>query len=340
MVEQRRSTGGGRDGSSGDERELAGTREPFDGRRVHLDTDVGGDIDDLDALAMVLRWPGAELVGVTTVLEDAGQRAGYARYVLDLVGRSDVPVAAGADVASGHYRVRGGVHSADYWPEPIDPKPGPVESALALLERSIEMGATIVAIGPYTNLALLEERRPGILREASICLMGGYLWPPREGFPPFGNRMDWNVQEDAPSAYRVLQASRPTLVPLTVTVETALRHAYLPCLRRGDALCQILARQAEACARDEGNEAKFGQAYDGLPDDTINFLHDPLACAVALGWRDGLELCDVTMALTFEDGWLHEREATEGTFARVVTGVDARRFEALWLETVLGLQEP
>jgi len=338
MLEQPQSVGGVPDVSLGNEAEPIATVEPLATRRIHLDTDIGGDIDDLDALAMVLRWPGAELLGVTTVLEDAGKRAGYARYVLDLVGRSDVPVAAGADVASGHYRVSGGVHAADYWPERIDPRPGRLEDALTLLERSIEMGATIVAIGPYTNLALLEERHPGILREASICLMGGYLWPPRQGYPPFGNRMDWNVQEDALSAYRVFQASRPTMVPLTVTVETTLRRAYVPRLWRGDALCQMLARQAEACARDEGNEAKFGLACDGLPNDTINFLHDPLACAVALGWRDGVELRDVTMAVTLEGGWLHERAAAEGTPAHVVTGVDARRFESLWLDTVLAGQ--
>ncbi len=36
--------------------------------KVHLDTDLGGDIDDLCALALLLRWPeGVQLTGVTTV---------------------------------------------------------------------------------------------------------------------------------------------------------------------------------------------------------------------------------------------------------------------------------
>ncbi|MCL4490148.1 MAG: nucleoside hydrolase [Chloroflexi bacterium] len=34
--------------------------------KIHLDTDLGGDIDDLCALAMVLRWPGAEITGIRT----------------------------------------------------------------------------------------------------------------------------------------------------------------------------------------------------------------------------------------------------------------------------------
>jgi inosine-uridine nucleoside N-ribohydrolase len=43
-------------------------------RKVHLDTDLGGDIDDLCALAMVLNWPAIELVGVTTGSDDGGRR--------------------------------------------------------------------------------------------------------------------------------------------------------------------------------------------------------------------------------------------------------------------------
>ena len=33
--------------------------------RVHLDTDIGGDVDDLCALAMLLGWPGVEVTGIT-----------------------------------------------------------------------------------------------------------------------------------------------------------------------------------------------------------------------------------------------------------------------------------
>ena len=51
---------------------------------IHLDTDLGGDIDDLCALAMLLRWEGVELTGITTVAEAHGRRAGYVRRVLKL----------------------------------------------------------------------------------------------------------------------------------------------------------------------------------------------------------------------------------------------------------------
>ena len=75
-------------------------------QRVHLDTDLGGDIDDLCALAMLLRWANVEISGITTVAESQGTRAGYVQHVLELEGRDNIPVAAGADVSGGFYRLR------------------------------------------------------------------------------------------------------------------------------------------------------------------------------------------------------------------------------------------
>ena len=39
--------------------------------RVHLDTDLGGDPDDVCALSMLLGWPDVEVVGITTVLDSS-----------------------------------------------------------------------------------------------------------------------------------------------------------------------------------------------------------------------------------------------------------------------------
>ena len=42
--------------------------------KVHLNTDIGGDIDDLCALALLLAWPGVELSGITTRQSRVGAR--------------------------------------------------------------------------------------------------------------------------------------------------------------------------------------------------------------------------------------------------------------------------
>src|SRR3990172_770551 len=126
--------------------------------KLHLDTDLGGDIDDLCALAMILNWPDVDLLAVTTNQDDGGRRAGYARYALELAGREDITVAAGADPSLGCFRIWPGLpEEADYWPEPIPPAPNSLDQTLTLIERSIEQGAIIAAIGTFTNLALLEK---------------------------------------------------------------------------------------------------------------------------------------------------------------------------------------
>src|SRR5262249_30785960 len=62
---------------------------------ILLDTDVGDEIDDALALALVLSSPELELRGVTTVHGDAHTRALLLCRLLHAVGRADVPVASG-----------------------------------------------------------------------------------------------------------------------------------------------------------------------------------------------------------------------------------------------------
>jgi len=303
--------------------------------RVHLDTDIGGDIDDLCALALLLRWPDVELTGVTTVAEENGRRAGYTGYVLQLAGRADVPVAAGADVALRRFRYLPGYpDEARYWPEHVPPLPGPLDGALDLLAASIAQEAVVIAIGPFTNLALLEQRSPGILARARLVLMGGYIRPIRPGFPRLPPRDDYNVQMDAQAALRAFETSEPLIVPVTVTVETALRRAYLPGLRRSGPLGTLVARQAEAHDADHQTAARLAASCPALPDDIVNFQHDPLAVAVALGW-DGATVERLPLVFRTEDGWLHEEERPEGRPTAVVTAIDRNRFNELWYRRLI-----
>lgn len=305
--------------------------------KLHIDTDIGGDIDDLCALALALKWPDAEIVGVTTVAEHEGRRAGYVRRVLELAGRTDVAVAAGADASGGFYREFPLLpkREEDYWPGGVDSYPTPLEEALELLERSMREGATLCAIGPYTNLALLERRSPGALREARVCVMGGFVYAPREGFPQWDYKRDYNVQVDVESAHVVFNSvESPTLVTLAVTAETALRRSQLDALKNGDALARLVATQAEVYAETEHRAAEYARSYAKLPEDFINYQHDPLACAVALGWNEGIEAEELPLKSSIEDGWLVQRVEEGGRPVKVVTRVDGRAFDDLWLRTV------
>ena len=307
--------------------------------KVHLDTDIGGDIDDLCALAMLLKWPGVELTGVTTVAEEGGRRAGYARYVLDLAGRADVHCAAGADLADGYFRysVLSYPPDEDNWPQPIPRRPGPVDEALSLLKASIEQGATLIGIGPFTNFRLVDRRYAGILKGVPLFLMAGYVDEIPPGYPAWKKHDDWNIQTEVASAEYVFAHATPTLIPLTVSTQTALRRSDLVQLGQAGPLGKLIVRQAEVFARDEGFEHKFGgNQYAGLPDDIINFQHDPLACAVALGWRDGVEIETVPLQIQNRDGWLYERILQGGMPMPLVRTVDGPRFDRFWVDLLCG----
>lgn len=308
--------------------------------RVHLDTDIGGDLDDLCALAYLIGRADVDLVGVTSVLDDGGRRAGYARRALAIAGRAEVPVAAGVESPRGPSGIPeyGLPSEARYWPEPVAPVPGAVDAALDLLARNIEAGATLIAIGLLTNLALLERQSPGTLRRATVCAMGGSVRGPAPGFPPWDHEMDFNFQSDSEAARLMLESVEPgrlTLVPIEVTAQTWLRAADIPTLARAGGLGPLVAQQAAAWAEDERMATRYGRVFDGLPDDLVNFQHDPLACAVALGWT-GARVETLSLAVSMEGDSIRLREQPGGHLVRVTTEVDGMAFGSHWLETVTG----
>ena len=304
---------------------------------VHVDTDIGGDPDDLCALAMLLGWPGVELAGVTTSTDVGGTRAGMASYALGLAERGDVLVAAGAAGSVGGFGVTPGFPALSlHWPEPIDPEPSPPGAAPDLLAKSAGAGATIVCIGLWTNLALLEAVRPGLLASTRVVVMGGYVRPPRPALGPWPPRMDYNVQQDAVAARVVWERCSPVLVPLTAGLEARLRGAHLRRLREGGALARLVARQGELHGVEEGMGRK-GREHPGLPDDLLNFHYDPLACAVAAGW-DGARVEEMELGAREEDGALTFPEEPGGRKTRVVTAVDGSRFEEEWLQAVVSVK--
>lgn len=307
-------------------------------RKVHLDTDLGGDIDDLCALAMLLKRPDIEITGITTVTDDKGQRAGFTRYALGLPKRSGVTVKAGADIASGRYRVKCSYQDERYWPPAIPPIENTIDEALELLKKSIEENAIIIGIGPLTNLYLLDKKYPGILQKARLFLMGGYVYPPRAGYPQWTEKDDFNIQVDIVAAKYVLENSHPTLIPLTVTAETFLRRSYLENLKQSDDLNRLLAKQAEVFALDERYEEKYGKTCSKLPKDIINFQHDPLTVAVALGWNEGLEIKELPLNFTIKDTWLYETiDLSSERIYRVVTKIDGEKFSNYWVKAVTSL---
>lgn len=301
--------------------------------RLHIDTDFAGDTDDACALAMVLAWPGAEVVGITTVADPDGQRAGYLAHFLALAGRSDIPIAAGAGRSLTTGAKMGGLPDhARYWGySPVPPLVSPPGAAVDLLARSLALGATVAAIGPLTNLALLEAAYRGRLAEARVVAMGGWLAPPAAGLPAWGPEMDWNVQCDTRAAATVAEHADLTLVTLPATLTACLRAEHLPALAAAGPLGALLARQCRAHAEDNAMPA-LGRAHPALPDDLVNFHYDPVACAVALGWP-GATIATLSLSPVWSGDLLRFTPDHTGRPARVVTAI-APDFAPTWLSLV------
>ena len=302
--------------------------------RIHLDTDLGSDTDDACALAMLLGWPGVEIIGITTSIDPGGIRAGFVTRCLELAGRADIPVAPGPDVSMTTGTTPGGIPTdTRYWPEPVEPRPADSSDAMMLLRRSIESGATVVAIGPYTNLATLEAIRAGSLGRVPVVLMGGIIHAPAAGLPQWGPDMDWNVQCDTVAA-QVVFANTTDLAIVTVstTLKAHLTRAHLPRLRAAGRLGALLAGQAQAHAVDNGM-TELGRAHTALPDDLLNFQYDAVACAVAAGWP-GAVTEDIRLSTVVDHGVLRYEPDARGRVTKVVVDIDANDFTERWFEAV------
>ena len=301
---------------------------------IHLDTDLGGDPDDACALAYLLGRPDVELAGITTTIDPDGVRAAQTAHVLALAGRRDVPVAAGARREGTSGRVVGPRVGEPYWPADLAPAPAPVGAARELLLASLDRGATLIAIGPLTNLADLERGRPGSLARVPVVVMGGWVAPPAEGLPPHTAADDWNLQWDPRAAAVVTAAAADlTLATLPATLAAHLRGRDLPRLRAAGRLGALLARQGDAHSRDHGM-VDLPRRFPALPADLLNFHYDPVTCALALGSPS----CRVeAMRLRGEldpDGVFRHVPDPDGRLMRVLTAVDDAAFREEWLAAV------
>jgi inosine-uridine nucleoside N-ribohydrolase len=200
---------------------------------VLVDCDPGQD--DAIALLLALASPEVDVVGVTTVAgnQTLEKTTANALSVLELAGRGDVPVAAGA----GRPLVRELVTAADAHGETgLDGPDLPAPRATArpdavrfLAEEATRSPArTLIALGPLTNVALFLAERP---EEAAllerIVLMGGAI-----GEGNMTASAEFNVWVDPEAADRVFSSGLDvTMVGLDVTNRAVLTPAHADELR-------------------------------------------------------------------------------------------------------------
>lgn len=144
---------------------------------VILDTDIGTDIDDTWALALVLRSPELEVRLITSVTQDTLYRARLIARLLKVAGAAHIPIGIGPRS-----------DQSDPWVQPqaswvqgygIEDYPGPVrrDGVGALIETVMRSATpvTIVALGPLTNVAAALNHEPRIAERARFVGVHGCL---------------------------------------------------------------------------------------------------------------------------------------------------------------------
>jgi purine nucleosidase len=193
-----------------------GAKTPME--KVILDTDIGDDIDDAYALALLMSMPNVRVLGVTTAWGQTQERAELAVKLLHVMGHDKVPVYAGrrGDARIGRqyeWAKRNGGENAAYTGKNAVPAVQK-DDAVTFLKREFDKApgeVTLIAIGPLVNVGDLVTRYPEVKSKIKrIVIMGGAV---HLGYnnqsPPV---VEWNIKCDPVAARAVYESG----VPLTM----------------------------------------------------------------------------------------------------------------------------
>jgi purine nucleosidase len=296
---------------------------------VVFDTDIGSDVDDALALALLVRHRGFDLRAVTTVSGDTVRRAKIARKLLHIAGRDDIEVAVGlrGEQSKPNRSAEGGHEDAVLGDFPAGLSLSGRDGVEVLVEVLSDGVTEVATVGMQSNLAAAVAASPGVVeRAARVTVMGGFFEAVTSLGRALGPSYDHNLNVDQPASVASLNAGfRLVYVPVDVTVKTWLLRKHVAALHAGDALCRELGRQIEL-QKGRGRH---------LPEDYMCQLHDPLAAACMVE-RSFVTTRSAPVSVAVHRGTVRTFiDHVEGVEAEIVTDVDGPAFADWWLETVL-----
>ena len=300
--------------------------------KVILDTDIGDDIDDALALALILASPELKLLGVTTVFGNTPARTRQALTELVIAGRPDVPVATGCGLTMASRPHTSSYAAIDHVPNqdgtclPADqlPKADPRHGVDFLIDTIMGGDGDIVpiTIGGMTNLAMALVKEPRL--RAKIPRIVSMVAEFRV------NMAEWNVVCDPEAAHLVMASGIPVDVTTWHIGNTAkFQPADIERLGASEVpLAQYLHRAIAAW-----------QLAHRWKDGTLPMpsLFDPLAVATMVvpdlcTWRRGA----VNVELTGQNTYAYTRfkEQADGTH-NVAWDVNRDRAITWYLDRIL-----
>jgi inosine-uridine nucleoside N-ribohydrolase len=244
-------------------------------RKIIINQDCSGPGgSNLQTLALLIQSPDVEVLGITVVSGDQwrDEEVAHALRLLEIMGRTDIPVVPGAvfplirrrDEAQLWQARYGKVAYAGAWddrwwhePDVVPPLPegqpttkASAEDAAHFLIRMVHKyphEVTIYEGGPMTNLATairIDPEFPGLAKE--LVFMGGSLNPQSDN-PEWANnpRHEFNFWFDPEAADIVLRAPWKKIVctPTDISVKTRLTPEMIKQINAsGTPLAQYIAR--------------------------------------------------------------------------------------------------
>jgi inosine-uridine nucleoside N-ribohydrolase len=199
--------------------------------RVIIDTDPG--LDDALALLLAMRSPELKIEGITAVAGNVPLTLTLpnALRMVEIAGRDDIPVAAGASspllrrlVTAAYAHGENGLGGAVF-PEPKrKPVAEPAAEFIRQIVRKYPGEVDLLTIGPLTNIAAALNSDAELARMVrALVMMGGSL--------SGGNitpAAEFNIYVDPEAARIVFQSGIPiTMVGLDVTRKTSLTDEHV-----------------------------------------------------------------------------------------------------------------
>ena len=305
---------------------------------IILDCDPGHD--DAIALLLALASPEAQLLGVTTVAgnQTLAKTTANAIRVLDHLGRTEIPVCAGADrplvrdpQVAREVHGESGLDGPQLPPPAREPEPIHAIDWIAHTLREQARPVTLVPTGPLTNIALLLARYPELApRIERVVLMGGAI-----GLGNVTPAAEFNIWADPEAAQRVLSSGLDvTMVGLDVTHRALMTPAHVHRLAATGLAGRLVADLHGFYSR--FHSGRYGWEGGAPIHDAVALAHvldetllTTRACGVIVD--TGPEL---SRGRTYVD--LHGAMGWEPN-CRVAVEIDAERFLELLVARIAGL---
>ena len=198
-------------------------------QKVILDTDIGDDFDDANALGLLLASPEIDLVGVVVAYGNTPERASVACRFLYEAGREDIPVVVGRFIDDEYTRAH--LYTKQFhWGQGFEKKAPIAQSAADFIIEQLHNDPheiILLTIAPVTNLRDVLEKDPNALKLAKrvVSMFGAFYMGYGSTQPPCA---EWNAKADS-SASQLFAASGAdiTYIGLDVTIDVRLRKDHI-----------------------------------------------------------------------------------------------------------------